>query len=181
MHRSIGNDSGSTILEVMCAKGNLRVVELLVKRGADPTTHDAHGWTPFMMACFYGKADVVQYLVNNPVVLAKIDAVEDKGKTALWLSCYQGHATTLRVLLRAGADPMITDESGHSPMDMAKRWGKTECVQLLEVSGVGGGSSSRSTSNTSSSSSSSSGSSSSSRSRSRSSIMMMIMVSWLLG
>lgn len=37
------------------------------------------------------------------------NVLNDTGRSALWRACYNGHASTLRVLLEAGADPSFRD------------------------------------------------------------------------
>ena len=71
-----------------CRKGRLEVVELLLSRGADPTTCENEGLTPLMYASIEGHVDVVWRLVRNKAVRATIDTQNRSGRMALWCVCF---------------------------------------------------------------------------------------------
>lgn len=50
---------GLTPLGWACLKGQKKVVEFLVERGAQIDHTDKHGRTPLDLAAFYGDADIV--------------------------------------------------------------------------------------------------------------------------
>ena len=53
----------TTALMLACDKGRLRIVELLLERGANIEDQDGDGHTALMIACKKERADVVRLLV----------------------------------------------------------------------------------------------------------------------
>ena len=125
---------GGTALLNACGMGHLEVVELLLSRKADPTICNDFGWTPLMVASSDGHVDVVRCLVRNKAVRATIDTQDDIGRTALWRASYGDRTETVKVLVEVGANPMVADRDGRTPLDMAKNEGHGECITILEVS-----------------------------------------------
>jgi ankyrin repeat protein len=61
---------------------------------------------------------------------AKVDAQDDKGQTALMAATYGNHIETARVLVEAGADVNLRDQSLNSPFLYAGAEGLLEIVKL---------------------------------------------------
>ena len=59
-----GND-GWLPLQDATLKSNARIVEILLKYGANPLLTDAHGGTPMDMATEFGKGVIVKLLRDN--------------------------------------------------------------------------------------------------------------------
>ena len=105
------DSSGDSALLYACRKGRLEVVELLLSRGADPTTCENEGLTPLMYASIEseGHVDVVWCLVRNKAVRATIDTQNRSGRTALWYASYTNRTEVLKVLVEVGANPMVVN------------------------------------------------------------------------
>ncbi len=58
------NTEGQTALHICCSYGNLELVKLLVKFGADIRLANRDGWSPYHIAAFSGHRDIVLYLIN---------------------------------------------------------------------------------------------------------------------
>lgn len=56
--------SGMAALHEAVLTGNLEVVKLLVKYGADVHQRDEDGWTPLHMACSDGYPEIARYLLS---------------------------------------------------------------------------------------------------------------------
>ena len=139
-HISTTARNGWTPLHVACDSGRLEVVELLVRRRAKPTTttslmNHGHGCMRLVCGCVLRCMTVVGKLGKDRHVMDVIDAQDHCGQTALWLACYRGHEEILRLLLQAGADPMVCDLDDGTAKDIAIVNQHHECVQLIEVSG----------------------------------------------
>jgi ankyrin repeat protein len=59
------DSDGQTPLHQSCMDGNLEVVKLLVRHGADVRLANRDGWSPLHVASFCGFYDIVSYLVGN--------------------------------------------------------------------------------------------------------------------
>jgi ankyrin repeat protein len=136
-------DNAGRTATYACFKAPPPVVRLLVERGADPTIADSGGSTPLIHASAHGYLEIVRVLLGLPSVKANINHCNDKGKTALWEACEEGHGGVARALvLESGADPTIADYNGTTPWAIAKQepphqWisakGRRKCVAALEV------------------------------------------------
>ena len=125
---------GDTALLYACRSGHVEVVELLLSRGADPTICDNAGWTPLMVASIGGHVDVVRCLVRNKAVRATIDTQDSNGWTALRWASFRNRTEVVKVLVEVGANPMVADREGRTPLGIAKNEGHGECITILEVS-----------------------------------------------
>jgi len=141
------DDYGFTPLHVAAGHGHLGVTALLVKAGAD-LEHAAtgnvasEGYTPLHVASGEGNSDVVRVLIKAG---ANPNSRASKGETALLLAARGAHLKTLKVLLRAKADPLlaVVDRlrlgSTTSPLEMATILGHLEVVrELIQFSGIEG-------------------------------------------
>ena len=59
---------------------------------------------------------VVNLLVDRG---ATLDAVDNRGRTALMIAAEDGHASLVDLLLTRGADPKLRDREGRSALDLA--------------------------------------------------------------
>ena len=92
-----GNESLVRPLHSSVAAGSLRVTELLLRAGADPSAPQRGGWTALHGAARRGDADLVGILLEHG---ADRDATSDDGKSALDLAREHGHR---EVVARLGA------------------------------------------------------------------------------
>ena len=129
-----GYYDGATALHMACKMNKFEVVIMLITRGADPTIRNIHGWTPLMCATMSGTVGMVRYLVSDTRVRNGINAQDAYGQTALEWGASFGRSGIIKVLLGAGADPMMADCEGRTPMDLAKKQKADRSVRLLKVS-----------------------------------------------
>ena len=59
------DQEGQTALHQSCLDGNLELVKLLVKFGADIRLANRDGWSPLHIATWGGHQDIALYLVNG--------------------------------------------------------------------------------------------------------------------
>jgi hypothetical protein len=114
----------------------IRGIELLLARGADPNLANTEGNDPLMMTARHG-------LVDGVIVLLEAGADPTRanrhGTTAL-MQAARGHLVeTARILLRAGADPTQKDEGGLTASRYARELGDppTELLAVLAPSELG--------------------------------------------
>ena len=63
---------------------------------------------------------------------AYVNYQDEKGGTALHWAVFYGHKEIVRLLLMQGADPLIRDKNGITPVDVAKINRKREVLKILE-------------------------------------------------
>jgi serine/threonine-protein phosphatase 6 regulatory ankyrin repeat subunit B len=100
--------SGRTALACACQDGNLGIITLLLRKGADPTIATMSDSTPLHLACLAQAQWVVAALINSTSELRPkefLDRRDNRGRTALEYAFQNGDLEILRLLLRAGADP----------------------------------------------------------------------------
>ncbi|XP_061610394.1 arf-GAP with SH3 domain, ANK repeat and PH domain-containing protein 2-like isoform X2 [Phyllopteryx taeniolatus] len=71
---------------------------------------------------------IVDFLAQNS---ANLDQQTSRGSTALHYCCLTDNSECLKLLLRGKASVAITNESGETPLDIARRLGHTQCEDLL--------------------------------------------------
>jgi uncharacterized protein len=121
---------GYTPLLVAAKTGNAKVIETLIKHGADPDRTTTNGTTPLMLAAAAGDADAVRILAYYS---ANVNAREKvKGETALDFAAASGRTEAIRVLTAAGADPKLATNE----VNLAA-FAKEEQEQLLAQRGGG--------------------------------------------
>jgi ankyrin repeat protein len=100
------NRDGATPMFLAAQNGSARMIEALIKAGADPDTAVlSHGETALMMAARTGKRDAVQLLLDRH---ANMNATETlRGTTALMWAAEQGHVEIVQLLLANGADANV--------------------------------------------------------------------------
>ena len=128
------NRYGVTPLSLACQNGNTAMVELLLERGADPSTTLRGGETVLMTAARTGKLGPVTALIKRG---AEVNAKERRGQTALMWAAADGHTEVVELLIKAGADIHATlPDSGFTPFFFAARNGRTDVVRVLLKAGI---------------------------------------------
>lgn len=103
------NQYRQAALHVAANNGHTRIVALLLERGADASMRGYLGRTALMLAARGGKTAVVKLLLehNHQDINLGDKDYSRGGKTALMLACKHGWHKEARLLLQAGADPLV--------------------------------------------------------------------------
>lgn len=109
--------TGQSGLHIAAARRDVTWLSFLLGKGANPNLADKKGVTPLMLATQLGFAEGVQALANSG---ARVDVANDAGETPLISAVHRRDVALMRILLKAGADPDRTDNSGRSARDYAK-------------------------------------------------------------
>jgi ankyrin repeat protein len=157
-------DFGSC-LHSAAQRGNVKVCELLLNRGADCNRKNNKGQTPLHIAAMTGQILVVKLLVQfgaDPTIAdkkgrqplhraagggytkilelllnigAQVDLLDERRRTALFASCHSGMLGTAQLLIHYGADISIKDKYGDTPLHAAVVAGTEDIVKLLLQNG----------------------------------------------
>lgn len=129
--------SGRTLLHGAAASGNLIIVELLLRLGAEPDITDAGGHTPLYCLAneckMRGSANVVRALVEAGASVDARDGV--KHCTALHMAARRGNVEVAEALLGCGAGIEARDSLGDTPLRRAVNCDKTDVAMLLLARG----------------------------------------------
>ena len=123
----INRPVGLSILLKAVANHDLELVKLLVKHGIDINACDGDGKTPLYMAAYTGLKEIAGFLLDND---ANIDCRLANGETPLYAACIKNEPETAEMLLRRGADLLLSTKSRNwSPLEAAYDF--PEIVKLL--------------------------------------------------
>ena len=129
------NDVGATLLLLAAGYGKTRVVEILLKHGADPHLKDrSKGMNALHRASARGHADIIRLLLASA---AEVEARSFCGQTAVHYAAQFGHLVCLEVLFGSVSKNMTAniadavDHSGKSPLHLACQWGMCKCAKYL--------------------------------------------------
>lgn len=119
------NAKDESALMIAALKGQLEIAASLVKRDADV---NKTGWAPLHYAATGGHLPILTLLLDNH---AYIDAESPNGSTPLMMAAMYGTPQAVKLLVEAGADPLLKNQQGLTAIDFAQRASRTEAVDLL--------------------------------------------------
>ena len=108
------NDADDGALLRASYDGRVKLVDSLLKAGANVDDTNRRGTTALMAACEYGYTEVAKLLLNAG---ADIHRVDHNGWTALHAACLEEQLDATKLLLKHGADPEIVDHDGETAED----------------------------------------------------------------
>jgi len=119
---------GNTPLIEAVYRGHPKACEALLKAGADPFITDKLGLNALLKAAQHGKHEVIPLFATHKQLL---NAKDTDGETPLLLAVFKGHPKACEALLKAGADPFITDKQGQNALHKAAQLGSHEVISLF--------------------------------------------------
>lgn len=123
---NITNAHNETPLMYLALLGDVDRARQLIKRGAKV---NRLGWTPLHYAASKGQAKMVSFLISQG---ALVDAPSPDGTTPLMMAAYSGSEDTVRVLLKAGAEPTTVDLKQLDAAGWAQKNGYSELAAQLK-------------------------------------------------
>ena len=116
----------------MCAarKGQVATMRILIENGADVNANGVY--TPLCMAVYAGCKQAVELLLSqsaNPNL--RISEGPRQGLTALHESIIEGNKECMSLLVKYGADPMLTTPEGENAKELAILWHRESLLPLL--------------------------------------------------
>jgi ankyrin repeat protein len=122
------NANGVTPLHIAAFRGNLEVLNVLLKANADPNAVDDEGSTPLHQAVASGHIDCVKALIQAG---ANINAKDNTLSTPLNVAAYHKFDDIAALLLESGADPNIPNDREFTPLHHSCAYGYIQLTKLL--------------------------------------------------
>lgn len=119
------NRDGSNALMYAALHGETELVRALVGRKAEV---NKTGWTPLHFAAANGHVEAIRFLLEHH---AYIDAESPNGTTPLMMAARQAQPSSVRLLIKEGADPTPRNQSGLDAATYAKMAGDPELSNWL--------------------------------------------------
>ena len=117
------DEDGRTLLHCAAGEGQIKVVELLIKRGCCIDQVDKNECTPLDYATACGHVQTVQLLEQQ--------SRESLGMSALHVAAASGEIHLIEMLAKQGLDVNLCDDEGLTPLHNAAAWGQLESVRTL--------------------------------------------------
>ena len=115
-------------LHAASRRNHLKIVQSLLRHGADVNAHGMWGRTPLLFASSEGHVEVVRWLLEHG---ADVNAKNLFDWTSLHLVAYSGHFETVRILLKHDADINARDNEGRTPLHLASNFGNIDTARFL--------------------------------------------------
>ena len=124
----VADNAGVTPLAMAAQRGDLMLVQRLLKANAQREAKSKTGNTPLLLAAGAGRADVVRELLDAG---AKIEARNELGNTSLLAAVVGRQAATAKLLIARGADQRIRNSASMSAADLARQGGDPAIMALF--------------------------------------------------
>lgn len=89
--------------------------------------------TPLITACYYGYADIAEYLCDNG---ADLNAQAINGSTALIYTAMNSYPDITQILIDHGADLNLKDKKGHTALYYAEKYRFFRVAEILKKGGA---------------------------------------------
>ncbi|XP_059050666.1 integrin-linked protein kinase [Achroia grisella] len=114
---NLGDDHGFSPLHWACKEGHLKIVEMLIRRGARINVTNMGDDTPLHLAAAHGHRPIVQLLLQNRV---DVNFTNEHGNSPLHYACFWGYSAIAEDLLMAGALVSMANKDGDTPLDKTR-------------------------------------------------------------
>ncbi len=110
-----------------------KIIQLLIKHGADANTNSLYIGTPLHCAASRGNYILAQALINNG---ADVNASSNIDRTPLFEAAEYGHPNIVHLLITHGAHINATDSGGYTPLHLAAKRGLADITDILIKNGA---------------------------------------------
>lgn len=121
----VRNGADESPLMMAAFTGDLPLCKQLIAKDADV---NKPGWAPLHYAATKGHVEVIRLLLDEH---AYIDASSPNGSTPLMMAAMYGTPAAVKLLLEAGADPMIKNDQGLTAIDFAQRGERKDSAEII--------------------------------------------------
>ncbi|KAJ3273218.1 hypothetical protein HDV01_004720 [Terramyces sp. JEL0728] len=111
--------TGNTPLSIACQHGHTQIVSLLIEFGAQIKVADDYGVSPIHWASNYDDPKLINTLLDKgDLGLSELSLKDAFGSTPLHFASVRNKASTVKLLLRAGSNPFLTNNDSRKPSDV---------------------------------------------------------------
>jgi ankyrin repeat protein len=118
----------TTLLIIAVLKIKIKIVNLLIDKGADVNKNDDKKRTPLIIACVTNNFDIVKLLIDNN---ANFDQTDENGFSPLMHASQNDNDSIVKLLIDKGADVNIKNKYGSSSLHLASSCGYDKNIKLL--------------------------------------------------
>ena len=122
-------NGGTTGMHIAASNGNLQIMAILYKAGADINQKDNVGGTPLDYAADHDHLEAAKLLLD---MKARVDEQNKNGMTALMFAAKTGDVELVRAILAHGANPNISDFTGRDAVGWALESHRAMVVQMIK-------------------------------------------------
>ncbi|KAJ7947658.1 E3 ubiquitin-protein ligase XB3-like [Quillaja saponaria] len=145
LHQTTAYDHNSA-LHIAAANGKIEILSTLLDQSVNPDVLNRQKQTPLMLAAMHGKISCVEKLLEAGANILMFDTLH--GRTCLHYAAYYGHSDCLKEILSAAESSHVAaswgfarfvnirDVRGATPLHLAARQRRPECVHILLDSGA---------------------------------------------
>ncbi|KAK9499652.1 hypothetical protein O3M35_002659 [Rhynocoris fuscipes] len=112
-----GDDHGFSPLHWACKEGHIKIVELLMSRGARINATNRGDDTPLHLAAAHGHKEIVHLLLRNK---ADVNFTNEHGNTPLHYASFWGYQQIAEDLVTHNALIALANKDGDTPLDKAR-------------------------------------------------------------
>ncbi|KAJ8452564.1 hypothetical protein Cgig2_004900 [Carnegiea gigantea] len=135
-----------SLLHMAAANGQIHVLSWLLEQALHPDLLNRHKQTPLMLAAMRGKIACVEKLLHARANILMFDSL--RGRTCLHYAAYYGHSDCLQAILSAARTSHVAmswgyarfvnirDAKGETPLHLAARQRRPDCVHILLENGA---------------------------------------------
>lgn len=122
---------GRTALMAAAIDSKPDAAQILIKAGANVDAQDPGGWSALHFAAQSGSLVMVDLLLEAG---ASVNAVDVHGNTPLGTATFEcrGNGDVIKLLRARGADPYLENNSGVSPVVLARTIGNHDVAQFYD-------------------------------------------------
>jgi len=121
----VRNAADESPLMLAALKGEALLCQALIQKGAEI---NKPGWAPLHYAATNGHLEVMNLLLEH---FAYIDAASPNGTTPLMMAAHYGTPAAVKLLLEAGADPLLKNHLGLTAIDFANRADRRDSAAII--------------------------------------------------
>jgi hypothetical protein len=104
-----------------------------LKQGMNINEKDGYGFTPLIVAAYYGYGPVVKFLCEQG---ADVNAKNNDGMSALLYAVENGYNDCFNILMDYRADVNLINRQGHNALWLANQYKRNDMIRKLEEAGA---------------------------------------------